>query len=176
MDTNSLINRLTRVMRFDASVYREVAADNTATPSAAVVVFLAAVIAALGFVGTNLVLVVISLIASLVGFFVYAAVATGISKALFQGKTDFNEMSRTLGFAYAWYAVGILRIIPFVGGLLAWLGQIVAAIAGIIALRESAEFDTVKAIVTVVIASIVAGLISFCATGPLVLGMLAVGR
>ena len=167
MDTNAIVNRLMRVLRFDASVYREVAADNNAMPQAGIIVTLAAIIAALGFAGTSFTLVIVSAVASIVGFFVYAAVATGISRALFQGKTNFNEMGRTLGYAYGWYAVGILRLIPGIGGLLAWLGQIVAAIAGIIALRESAEFDTVKAVITVVIAAIVAGLISFCAVGPL---------
>jgi hypothetical protein len=171
MDTNAIVSRLMRVVRFDASVYREVAADNNAMPQAGIIVVLAAIIAALGYLGTSLTLVLISAVASIVSFFVYAAVATGISKALFQGKTNFNEMGRTLGYAYAWYAVGILRLIPVIGGLLAWLGQIIAAIAGIIALRESAEFDTVKAVVTVVIAAIVAGIITFCATGPLMLAM-----
>ncbi len=173
MDTNAIVSRLMRVLRFDASVYREVAADNNAMPQAGIIVTLAAIIAALGFAGTSFTLVLISAVASIVSFFVYAAVATGISKALFQGKTNFNEMGRTLGYAYGWYAVGILRLIPGIGGLLAWLGQIVAAIAGIVALRESAEFDTVKAVVTVVIAAIVAGIITFCATGPL---MLAIAR
>lgn len=167
MDMNVISGRLMRVLRFDASVYREIAGDRGAMGQAGIVVTAAAIIAALGYVGTSFTLVIISAVASIVGFFIYAAVATGISKALFQGKTDFNEMGRTLGYAYGWYAVGILRLIPGIGGLLAWLGQIVAGIAGIIALRESAEFDTMKAVITVVIAAIVAGLVNICAAGPL---------
>jgi hypothetical protein len=32
MDTSSLMNRVMRVIRFDASVYREIAADSNALP------------------------------------------------------------------------------------------------------------------------------------------------
>jgi len=110
------------------------------------------------------VVALIAIVASVVGFAIYAAVATFVAKSFFQGKTEFQEMGRTLGFAYAWYGIGILGLVPFVGGLVAWLGQIVAAIAGVIALRESAEFDTMKAVITVVVAAIVAGFINFCAT------------
>lgn len=83
-----------------------------------------------------------------------------VAKTFFKGQTDFNEMGRTLGYAYVWYALGVLALIPGVGGLLAWLGSIAAAVAGFIALRESAEFDNVKALVTVIIAAVVAGLIT----------------
>jgi hypothetical protein len=170
MDMNNLTNRLMRVLRFDASVYREVAADQGAMGQAALIVIVAAILSALGGLFTfeevtaGIVFAVIAIVASVVGFAIYAAVATFVAKTFFQGKTEFQEMGRTLGFAYAWYGIGILGLVPFVGGFVAWLGQIVAAIAGVIALRESAEFDTTKAVITVVIAAIVAGLINFCAT------------
>ncbi len=176
MDTNVLAGRLMRVLRFDASVYREVAADTNAMSQAAIVVIVAAILNALGVLGLGGLIVVVSAIASLVGFAVYTGVATLISKNLFQGRTDFNEMGRTLGFAYAWYGLGILGLIPL-GGILAFLGLIAAAVAGVIALRESSEFDTMKAVITVVISAIIAGAINFCATGPLLamIGLSAAG-
>ena len=168
MDTNALTGRLMRVLRFDASVYREIAADNSAMPQAAVVVILAAIVSALGQLGLGILAVIVVAVVAIVAFFIYAAVATGVSK-VFQGKTSFNEMGRTLGYAYIWYALGILALLPFGGGFLAWIGSIVAWVAGIIALRESAEFETWKAVVTVIVAGIVAAIIIGVVTAPLFL-------
>lgn len=181
MDINQLIGRLMRVLRFDASVFREVAGDTNALPQSLLVVAAAAVLTGFGNfgqIGTQtivgvLVLVVLGIAGSLVGFALYAGVAALVARALFQGKTDFQEMARTLGFAYAWNGLGILNIIPCVGGVFALVGSLVAIVAGIIALRESAEFDTTKAAITAIIAGVVAGFAAFCATSIVGLPILA---
>ena len=171
MDTNALTSRLMRVLRFDASVYREIAADQGALPQALTIVVIAVILYSIpSFVAgqgaaAGIVLVALGIIGGLIGFGLYSAVAAFIAKTFFQGKTEFQEMARTLGFAYAWQAVGILGFIPILGGLIAFVGWIGAVVSGLIALRESAEFDTVKALITVVIAAIVAGFATFCATG-----------
>jgi len=167
MDTNVLMSRLMRVLRFDASVYREIAADEGAMAQAAVVVIVATILAALGQVGVGFVIVIASLVINIIGFAIYTALATLIAKML-QGKTGFNEMGRTLGYTYIWYGLGILAIIPGIGGFMAWVGQIVAGIAGIIALRESSEFETWKAVVTVIVASIIVGFITATVIGSLI--------
>lgn len=172
MDTSSLVNRVMRVLRFDASVYREVAADAGALPQALILVAVAAVFTGLGSfgqLGTQdivgvLVLVALGIVGSLVGYALYAGIAAVLARSVFQGKTDFQEMARTLGFAYAWNAVGILSIIPCVGPLMALAGNVAAIVAGVIALRESAEFDTTKAVITALVAGVVAGFATFCAT------------
>jgi hypothetical protein len=169
MNTNALSNRLPRVLSFDASVYREIAADPTALNQAAVVVIVAAILNAIGQGTRGLLAVLVVAVLNLIAFAIYVAVATVVSKGLFQGRTDFNEMARTLGYAYIWYALGILALIPFGGGLLAFIGWIAAVVAGVIALRESSEFDTTKAVVTVIIAAIVAALINFFVAGPILL-------
>ncbi len=169
MDVNTMTGRLMRVLRFDASVYREIAADGAAMMQAGIVVTLAALIAALGsFSRVGILGVIVLAIVTIVGFFVYAAIATVVAKML-GGKTGFNEMGRTLGYAYAWYALGILVLVPGVGGLLAWLGSIVAAVAGFIALRESSEFDSLKALITVIVATVAAVIVTAIVTAPLLL-------
>nr|MBI2905609.1 hypothetical protein [Chloroflexota bacterium] len=169
MDMNTMTGRLMRVLRFDASVYREIAADGTAMMQAGIVVTLAALIAALGrFADVGILGVVVVAIVAIVGFFVYSGIATIVSKVL-GGKTGFNEMGRTLGYAYAWYALGILVLVPGVGGFLAWLGSIVAAVAGFIALRESSEFGSLKALITVIVAAVAAVIVTAILTSPLLL-------
>ena len=153
MDMNVMMGRLMRVLRFDASVYREVAADNNAMGQAAVVVVIAAILSAIGKLGGCATGVIIAAIVSVVSFALYSVVATVVAQSLLKGKTSFQEMGRTLGYSFAWYSLGILALVPAIGWLLAWLGWAVSVIAGIIALRESAEFDSMKALITVVVAT-----------------------
>ncbi len=54
METNSLINRLMRVVRFDASVYREIAADPSALSQALIVVVASILISSIGSIGSAL--------------------------------------------------------------------------------------------------------------------------
>lgn len=172
MDTGSLISRIMRVVRFDASVYREVAADANALPQALMVVVAAAILSGLGNFGqlgtqefsAVLVFVAVGIVGSLIGFALYAGVAAVVARSIFQGKTDFQEMARTLGFAYLWNAVGLLNIIPCLGGLFVFVGGLASIVAGVLALRESAEFDTTKAAITAVIAGVAASAAIACAT------------
>jgi hypothetical protein len=172
MDTNSLITRLTRVLRFDASVFREIASDQSALSQAIVVVAVAAILTGLGGIGAAgqvgmvgiIVIVILGIVGSLIGYALYAAVAAFVARTFFQGRTDFQEMARTLGFAYIWNGLGILGLVPFLGGIVAWVGSVLAIVAGVLALRESAEFDMTKAVITAVIAGVVAGFATFCAT------------
>lgn len=167
MDTNAIVNRLMRVLRFDASVYREIAGDQNAFGQAIVVVLAASILNAVGVFRTGILFAVIALVAGLIAFVIYSAVAAGVSRAMFQGKTDFQEMMRTLGFTYAWNALGLLGLIPILGGIIGFVAWIAAIVSGVLALRESAEFDTGKAVITMIISGIVAFGIYFCTIGPL---------
>ena len=167
MDTNALINRLTRVVRFDATVYREIAGDQNAMGQAIVVVLAASVLNAVGAVRAGLLFAVIALVAGVIAFVLYSAVAAGVSRAMFQGKTDFQEMARTLGFTYVWNALGLLGLVPLLGGIIGFIAWIAAIVSGVLALREAAEFDTGKAVITMIISGIVAFGIYFCTVGPL---------
>ena len=170
MDIQTVLSRLARVIRFDASVYREIAGDQNAMPGAVVVVVVAAIINALGALGQGVLAVVMSVIVALVAFAVYSAAAALVSKSMFQGRTGFSEMARTLGYTYVWQAIGILGAIPLLNvaviclAPLAWIASIVS---GVLALRESSEFDTTKAVVTMLIAAVLGFLVTACATGPM---------
>ena len=88
----------------------------------------------------------------------------GVAKTFFQGKTNTGEMLRVTGFTYVFQ---ILGVIPVVGGL---VGAILSIIGNIIGVREAAEFDTTKAILT----SIIAGVIAFIIVAIIVGGLTAV--
>jgi hypothetical protein len=119
-----------------------------------------------------------SVIVALVAFAIYSAAAALVSKNMFQGRTDMLEMARTLGYTYVWQAIGVLGAIPVLNAVviclapLAWIASIVS---GVLALREASEFDTVKAVVTMLIAAVLGFLVTACATGPVfgALGLVA---
>jgi uncharacterized membrane protein len=69
-------------------------------------------------------------------------------------------MMRVLGYASAPKLLGLFGFIPCVGWLIAMAGWVLSLIAGFIAVREAMEFDTVDAIVTIVISWVVALVIS----------------
>jgi hypothetical protein len=56
-----------------------------------------------------------------------------------------------LGYASGPRVLGVLSFIPCVGPLIGLVGAIWALVAGVIAVREALDFDTTKAILTVII-------------------------
>ena len=165
-----MIARIIRIFKLDASVFREIAEDKAAMTQAAIIVVVVSLLSALGlaigvaitdtgnalgtFFGTFLSGILLSWI-------LWAVLTYGVGVFLFKGKTDIPEMMRVLGYANAPNLLGIFGIIPCLGWLAALVGGILSLIAGVIAVREAMEFDTTKAIITVVIAWIISFGISF---------------
>jgi hypothetical protein len=164
---SSLMERLLGIITFKAPIYKEIAEDQDATGIAAVIVVVVAIF--VGFVsglfqtgqinaqfadqGVSMDLnplvagvfgAVIQPVFSLIGWGIGSWLLALIASKFFEGKTNTSEMLRVLGFTYIF---NILGIIPCVG-IVGWVLSIVGAVIGI---REAAEFDTGKAVLTVVI-------------------------
>ncbi|NOX61742.1 MAG: YIP1 family protein [Chloroflexi bacterium] len=171
----SLIDRMIRAAKLDVELYEEVEADeslNGEALMAVVVVSLAggvgSLIGGLGQgIGSALTGLVFGVIVALLGYFVWAAITTFVGTRLFGGTSDFGEVRRVLGYAYAPNALGVFSFIPMVGGILVMVGSIWALVAGVVAIRQAMDFDTTKAILTVVIGWIVLFILSalFAAVG-----------
>jgi hypothetical protein len=159
-----MVDRIIRVFKLDASVFREIAEDKGAMMQAAIIVVVVSFLSALG----SAVAVAIAQTGGAVGTFIlswisgillswilWAVLTYVVGVYLFHGKTDIPEMMRVLGYANAPALLGIFAIIPCLGWIAALVGGILSLIAGFIAVREAMEFDTTKAIITVVIAWIV---------------------
>lgn len=158
-----MIDRIMRAIRLDFLVFREIAEDENAMTEAAIIVALVSFLAAVG-AGIGLVIAKADF-GRVVGGFLYEWLIGGIllgwigwsvvtyfvGTMLFQGKTDIPEMMRVLGYANAPKLLGLLGFIPCVGWVITIAGLILALIAGVLAIREAMEFDTGKAIITVVI-------------------------
>lgn len=167
-----MVDRIMRAIRLDFTVFREIAEDQAAMTEAAIIVavvtfmsaigtFIGSLIAdagfgsaLLGFFGTWLISGI------LLGWILWAVLTYFVGTMLFQGKTDIPEMMRVLGYANAPNLLGIFAFIPCVGWLIALAGWILSLIAGVIAIREAMEFDTGKAVITVLISWVIQLVIS----------------
>lgn len=173
MDTNSLMNRLMRVLRFDASVYREVAGDASALSQAIIVVSISAILSLIGsllgvlFGGDLMTAILTALavaVATYIGWALFSFIAAFAAQSLFQGKTNFQEMLRTVGFAYGWNVINVLSFIPVINLCLWIVPLVLVMISVVLALRESAEVDTTKAVIIAILAAVGAAAVNFCAT------------
>lgn len=160
-----MINRILRAIRLDPTVYREIAEDETSMSQAAIIVVVVTLLSALGtaFVAENFIVsfLVSWLLAVVVGWLLWAALTYFIGAKLFGGQSSIPEMMRVLGFASAPQLLGVLGFIPCLGWLAALIGALLALVAGVIAVRESMEFDTGKAVLTVAIAWVISFAIRF---------------
>jgi hypothetical protein len=163
-----MIERILRAIRLDWTVFREIAEDENAMSEAAIIVVVVTFLSAVG-TGMGMLLgkagfgqAVLSfflewlIFGILIGWIGWAVITYFVGTLLFQGKTDIPEMMRVLGYASAPKLLGLLGFIPCIGWLAALAGWILSLIAGVIAIREAMEFDTGKAIITVVVGVVVA--------------------
>jgi hypothetical protein len=165
LDFNAIISRVMRVFTFDLTVFQEVEEDQTATQQAWAIVVIAAlasgvgsgignIISGGGFLGLILGLILTPILA-LIGYFLWAFVTYWIGVNLFQGETDFEEMQRVIGFAYAPNVLGLLSFIPCVGWIISLAGGLYALVLSVMAVKEGLDVDMGKAIVTCIIGWIV---------------------
>ncbi len=187
LDFNAIISRVMRVFMFDLTIFKEVEDDQTATQQAWAVVAIAAVASGIGsalgslirgggFGGFILGLIVMPILAVL-GYFLWAFVTSWVGVNLFQGQTDFAEMQRVIGFAYAPNVAGILSFIPCVGPIISLAGSLYALVLSVMAVKEGLDVDMGKAIITCLIGwavnfilvSVVGGLVLGAAIGAAVL-------
>jgi hypothetical protein len=193
MSNTSLPNRLIGILTLKAPIYREIAEDSGSLTTAAIITVASVLATGIGsaFVSTmlpgaipadmqtpeiaaalaasaNPVLNFLSaVISGLVAWFI-GSFAFGFVAKMLGGRTNTGEMLRVLGHVNI---VDFLNLIPCMG-LVAWILKLVAMIIGI---REAAEFDTVKAVITGIIGVVVIWGINFAINAVLGMVFVAIG-
>ncbi len=173
-----MLNRLVGVVMLRASTFREIADDRSANGQAFLVVILVALItgavralypqaaivpgmenapATTGHVISG---ALGSVVGAVIAWMFASWVLAFVAKIIFHGRTNTLEMLRVLGFTRVFEILGVVPV-PVVGTVLAAAGFILSVIGTIIGIREAAEFDTGKAILTAIIAIIVYLIILF---------------
>jgi hypothetical protein len=140
-----MIKNVVSALLLDTAFYTDVSEDRSLMGQAVVVVGVANLSAGIGaaFATESAVLAgaLLGVVTGYVGWLVWSGVAFLIGVRVFGGDSDYPEMLRVIGFAYAPLAIGIIPWLGFVGA--AW-----ALFAAVIAIRASMEFSTKRAIAT----------------------------
>ena len=143
-----MIRNVISALLLDTSFYAEVAENRSLMGQAVAVVVLANFLGGVGaaFATDENALwgALVGVATGLVGWLVWSGVAYFIGVRVFGGDSDYPEMLRVIGFAYAPLAIGVIPWLGFVGA--AW-----ALLAAVVAIRESMAFSTKRAIATTVL-------------------------
>lgn len=156
---NSITNRIMGIVTLKAPTYKEVAEDPKATGEATTIVIATVVIvgilnwlisSAQGVSGGKLLTNVLGgVLGTIIGWVVVSWVLAWVATTFFQGKTNFGEMLRVMGYISIFDIIGV---IPIIGWLIAGILRLIAYIIGI---REAAEVTTTQAIGIAIIAVVV---------------------
>jgi len=184
MNFAKMINRVTRAAMLDVNLYEEVEADTSLNQEALIVVILVSIASGIGSflatvfqgeIGPAVVSLLVTIALGVVNYYIWAYITYFVGTRLFEGTADAGELLRTLGYASGPRVLALLGFIPCLGGLAALAGAIWALIAGVIAVRQALDFDTTKAVLTVIIGWVIVLAISLVVGLVFGVGALGVG-
>lgn len=142
----SFVQRMMGAARLDVATYEEVEHDSGATAQAAGVVLLAAIAAGIGaLAGGGLGLLLLTVIAALIGWVVWAALIWVIGTKLLpeaQTEADIGQLLRTLGFAAAPGLLRVFGFIPLIGPLILLVVNIWMLVTTVIAARQALDYTS----------------------------------
>jgi len=142
------IDRMLRAAKLDVQLYEEVEADKDAMPQAMGVVILASIAAGLGGMGMGASgpgVILIGIIASIGGWYVWAFLTYFIGTKFLpepQTRADLGELLRTIGFSSSPGLIRILGIIPGLGAIVFSAASIWMLIAMVIAVRQALDYKS----------------------------------
>jgi hypothetical protein len=184
MDFTAMFNRMIRAAKLEVAFYNEVEADTSLNQEALMVVILVSVAAGIGSflqglfmgsIGSAILGLILGAVMGVVGYYIWAYITYFVGTNLFHGTADVGELLRTLGYASGPKLLSILVFIPCVGALASLAGAIWSLVAGVIAVREALDFDTTKAIITVIIGWVIILLISLAIGAVVGVGAIGLG-
>ena len=142
----ALVDRMIGAARLNVQTYEEVENDTSATGQAMLVVVLSSVAGGLGMLSTGIFrAVIVTAIASLVGWFIWAFLTYWIGTRLLpeaDTKADIGQLLRTIGFASAPGIFRILEAIPLIGRLISLILAVWMLIAMVIAVRQALDYKS----------------------------------
>jgi Yip1 domain len=164
----SLVDRMIGAARLDPNTYENIEHDVNATGQAATVVILAAIATGIGSLGGRQSYG----LGAFVGWVIFAALVYFVGTKLLPSPTTsstMGEVLRTLGFAETPAILSVFGFIPVVGGLIAFIASIWVLVTAIVAIRQSLEVSTGRAVaigiiaflIPLIILTIIAGAIGF---------------
>lgn len=142
------LRNIYRALMLDVDFYNEAEADRSMTVQALIVVVVATTLSGIGSaIATDASIIggaIAGGLTGVVGWLLWSWIAMLVGTQVFGGSSDYGEMRRVIGFAYAPLAIGVIPWLGFVGAV--W-----SLIAATIGIREGMDFSTKRAVVTVAI-------------------------
>ena len=168
-----IADRMIRAAKLDASLYDEIARDETTMGEAVTVVLIAAAAAGLGAALAGPIGLIGGAVVALVGWFVQAVLAYYVGTKMIPDsdtRTDLSSVLRVTGYASAPGVIAALGFIPVLGTMAMFAAGLWQLAAFIVAIRVVMNFDgNGKAVMVVLIGWVVkmaiAGLFMFVGLG-----------
>jgi hypothetical protein len=143
----SLVDKMIRAAKLDATLYDEVEKDPKATKEALLIVLIGGICNGIGSVGVvGAKGLITGLLFGIIGWLLWSVVIFLIGVKAFKHTSDMGELLRCLGFAYSPNVLSILGIIPGIGLLIRLIASIWVLIAFIVAVRQALDCDTGRAV------------------------------
>jgi hypothetical protein len=139
----SFVARMVGAAKLDPATYEEVEADSGATGQAMAVVLASAVAAGVGSLRQGGSALVLMTLASLVGWFLWAAVIYLVGTRLLpepETRADLGQLLRTIGFAAS---PGILRVgalVPGIGTAVTLIASLWMLVATVLGVRQALDY------------------------------------
>jgi len=176
----TLLERAIGAAKLDPATYEGIENDPSALGQAMTVVVVASIASGLGSAGASGghgFGLIGGVIAGLIGWFIWAFTVYVVGTRLLpepETKADLGQLLRTTGFAAAPGVVGILGVVPVLGGLVlfaVWLWQLAAMV---IAVRQALDYSTTgRAAIVCVIGFVAQLVVIFLVVGDLIGGTAA---
>jgi len=152
MKLPSIIENPVRAAMLDVDFYNRAEIDTSLNVEAAVVVIVANGLAGIGSaIATEstaprdfAIAMALGILSGIVGWLVWSFVADLVGTRIFKGTSDFGQMRRVIGFAYAPLSIGVVPWLGFIGAV--WV-----LLAAVIAIREGMNFSTKRSVGTMAI-------------------------
>lgn len=149
-----LFQRMLGAALLNARVYREIRQDRLAMGQALLVVLIASIAAGIGGLRAGATGFIVGLVASLIGWAIYAVVVYWLGTSVFPARRTPGTgggLMRTLGFASSPRILLFLGFVPVLGIVVGALVLVWTLVTTVVAVQEALNLDTGGAVVTAVL-------------------------
>jgi hypothetical protein len=167
-----MLTRVFKAMIFNTATYAEVAEDNEATIDAAFLILIyvmAATIPNAMNVSATWLMIALVIPLALIEWLVFAGLTCVFAGRLFHGEGTLPGIYRAMGFSVSPGIFYLLAAIPTVGVCISALISFYIFVANVIAAKAAMKIGIVATLVSMFLASTVAGLLLGCLAVPLIL-------
>ena len=152
-----MLQRMIGAARLDVHTFEEVEADQGATKQALMVVVLVSIASGIGALGTggNFVIGFVGgIVLGVVGWAIWAFIVYFVGTRILstpETHATWGQLARTTAFAQTPGLLRVFGFIPFLGGLLVFIGAIWTLVAMVIAIRQALDYQSTRRAIGVVL-------------------------